>query len=532
MKHCTARFFLPCVIALAIVPFAGAIEANFDAGNTSGAVDGYVGMAGDGWAGAWETALTLTGDPPEPVGEPTISVESVAELFPGGGNYLSFTAAETSKAAVAREYADISAGFDASVPHTISFKLRIDEDVQDGGSYDTYQDRYFVCDSPGAVTGTTYDNSWSLFSFATDTGPLPGKNWGVFDGTCDNSGLTSARIVDTGIPLVGGTVYDVEITVDPSRRLYSASISDGVNSFYQENLRFRTAEYAIGGTLSFGVLSEAAADTRAFSLDAISIEQTALNWNLPSAIEARFSDGNTSDPDGFRASTGNGWDAGWVLKSNGGASMTGLTPPTQIVSPGDAAFAGEVSPGSGAYFDIRISPTKDAVGQASAARMYDLTYGEFDAGDPHYIEFEIRLDEDLSLGNFSSYEDRYSFFGAPSLYDGTKSGCSWMVMAFGDDDGSGNITPASWLFYNGGRDGGGFDTSLFADSGIALETGMTYQFKITIDPRPTPTTRTSATGPIAPSSRILAFAPVPPTSVATSTSTGAATRPSRCGTSR
>lgn len=483
MRNWIARSALPCVIALAIAPAVGAVEANFDAGNTSAAVDGYVGMAGDGWAGVWEAALTLAGDPPEPVGEPTISVvEGGTELFPGGGNYLSFAAAETSKAAVARQYAGVSAGFDAAMPHTVSFKLRIDEDVQNGGSYDSYQDRYFVCDSPGAVTGTTYDNSWSLFSFATDKGPLPAKNWGVFDGTCDNSGLTDARIVDTGIPLVGGTVYDVEMTVDPSRRLYSAAISDGVNSFYQENLRFRTAEYAVGSTLSFGVLSEAAADTREFSLDAISIEQTTLNWNLPSAIEARFSDGNTSDPDGFRASSGNGWDAGWQLKSNGNASMTGLTPPTQIVSPGDSAFAGELSPGSGAYFDVRVSPTKDGVGQASAARKYDLAYGEFDAADPHYIEFEIRLEEDLSLGNFSNYEDRYAFFGAPSLYDGTKTECSWIVMAFGADDGSGHITPASWLFYNGGRDSGGFDTSLFADSGIALETGMTYQFQITIDP--------------------------------------------------
>ena len=483
MKHCAARLLLPCVLVLVIAPIAGAIEANFDAGNTSAAVDGYVGMAGDGWTGAWETAITLTGDPPEPIGEPTVGViESGTELFPGGGNYLSFAAAETSKSAVARTYDELEAGFDASLPHTVSFKLRIDEDVQNGGSYDTYQDRYFVCDSPGPVTGTTYDNSWSLFSFATDKGPLAAKNWGVFDGSCDNSGLTEARIVDTGIPLVGGTVYDVDITVDPSRRLYSASISDGVNSFYQENLRFRTSEYAAGRTLSFGVLSEAATDTREFSLDAVSVEQTTLNWNLPGMIEARFSDGNTSEPDGFRASFGNGWAAGWQLRGNGNASMTGLIPPTQVVSPGDSAFAGEISPGSGAYLDVRISPKNDGTGQASAAREYDLAYGELDAGDPHTVEFEVRLEEDLSLGNFSDYEDRYAFFGAPSLYDGTKIGCSWMVMAFGDDNGTGNFTPASWLFYDGGRDGGGFDTSRFEDSGIALETGVTYQFRITIDP--------------------------------------------------
>ncbi len=495
MRYRLSRLILPCVLIFSGVSFAGAIGLEFDAGNTSEAVDGYVGMAGDGWATEWQIVPSLGGDPPAPLGSSSVTVvspgdASFAELYPGGGNYLSVAATEVSKWGLARQYAEtFSPGgggtdFDASHPHTISFKIRVDEDVQNpAGSYDTYQDRYYICDSPSPVNGTTYDNSWSVFSFATDTGPLPGKNWGVFDGSCDNSGLTQARIVDTGIPLVGGTVYDMEITVDPSRRLYSAAISDGVNSFYRENLRFRTSEYAVGRALSFGVLSTDATDVRAFSLDTVAVEPASLSWNLPWAIEARFSDGNSSLPDGFRGVTGNGWNTEWKLRGNGKASMTGLSPPTQIVSPGDAVFAGEVSPGGGAYLDVRISPTTEGtVGQASAARQYDLTYGEFSADEIHVIDFEVRLEEDLSLGNFSDFEDRYAFFGAPDLYDGTKVGCSWIVMAFGGDDGSGNINPGSWMFYNGGGDGGGFDTSLFQDSGIALATGTTYQFKITIDP--------------------------------------------------
>ena len=37
------------------------IDADFDAGNTSMAVDGYVGMSGDGWTTEWQPALTIDG---------------------------------------------------------------------------------------------------------------------------------------------------------------------------------------------------------------------------------------------------------------------------------------------------------------------------------------------------------------------------------------------------------------------------------------------------------------------------------------
>ena len=385
---------------------------------------------------------------------------------------------------MSRGYDAFAADFDATKPHTISWKIRIDEDVVNGETYDIYEDRYFICDSPQPVTGTTYDNSWSVFSFATDKGPLPAKNWGVFDGSLDNSGLTESRIIDTGIPLVGGTVYDMEITVDPARRMYAASISDGTNTFYQEALRFRTAEYSVGRFLSFGIQSIEETDQRQFSLDAISIQQTTLNWApLPTQIEARFSDGNSDLVDGFRATAGNGWATGWALQGNGNGSMTGITPPTQVVEQGYPEFLGEVSSGSGAYLDFRMSPINDGTAQASAARKYDVAYGEFDASVEHTIEFEVRIDEDLTAGQFSDFQDRYAFFGAPSLYDGTKAGCSWMIMLFAADDGTGSLSaPLNWVLFDGMKDGGAFDLTSFVDSGMTVQSGVTYKFEVTVDP--------------------------------------------------
>ncbi len=490
MRPWIVQFIIAGVLSLAPVSVGFGIEAGFDAGNTGTAVDGYVGMFGGGWATEWQTALTIDGGTGLPVGEPTVSVLTSGdfgyeELSAGSGNYLSFAATNTSKCAVSRGYDAVAApDFDASKPHSISWKIRIDEDVQNEfGSYDTSTDRYFVCDSPQPVSGTTYDNSWSVFSFATDYGPLAAKNWGVFDGSLDNSGLTQARIIDTGIPLVGGAVYDMEIVVDPERRMYSASISDGANTFYQEALRFRTAEYAVGRFLSFGIHSVDANDARQFSLDEISIQPATVDWVLPTPrIEARFSDGNSDLPDGFRGGFGDGWAREWQLQGNGHGSMTGISPPTQVVEQGYPEFLGEVSPGSGAYFDFRMSPTSDRVGQASAARQFDLAYGEFSAETTHTIEFEVRLDEDFSLGQFSHFEDRYNFFGSPSMVDGTKGSSTWMVMSFGADDGTGNIAPLSWSLYDGLGDGSGFDTSLLVDTGIALESGTTYKFEITVDP--------------------------------------------------
>ena len=482
---------LVALVALAAPSVSLGVEAGFDAGNTSSAVDGYEGMFGDGWTTAWQPVLTMTGDPPVPVAEPTVSVltsadPGFAELAAGSGNYLSFAATNTSKCAVSRGYDAFSTGFDATQPHTISWKIRIDEDTQaEFGTYDTSNDRYFICDSPAPVTGTTYDNSWSIFSFATDFGALAAKNWGVFDGSLNNSGLSGQRIVDSGIPLVGGTVYDMEITVDPANRMYAASISDGTNTFYQEGLRFRTAEYSVGKFLSFGIHSVEETDQRQFSLDDISIQQTTIDWApLPTQIEARFSDGNSEEPlvDGFRGGFGGGWNDEWKLRGNGNGSMTGIAPPTQIVDSGDADFVGEVSPGSGAYLDYRMSPINDGVGQASAARLYDIAYGEFDSSAEHTIEFEVRIDEDLSAGQFSEYEDRYAFFGAPSLYDGTKTGCSWMIMAFGADDGSGNLAAMNWVLFDGLKDGGAFDLTRFVDSGMTVQSDVTYKFEVTVDP--------------------------------------------------
>ena len=488
MKTWVVQCSLMTLIALGAPLVSLGIEARFDAGNTTSAVDGYVGMFGDGWTTEWQSVLSTDAETGLPIGEPTVSVLTSAdpgftELAAGSGNYLSFAATNTNKCAVSRGYDAFSTGFDATQPHTISWKIRIDEDVQNEfGTYDTSTDRYFICDSPAPVNGTTHDNSWSIFSFATDFGTLSAKNWGVFDGSLNNSGLSGQRIVDTGIPLVGGTVYDMEITVDPANRIYATSISDGTNTFYQEGLRFRTAEYSVGKFLSFGIHSLDDTDQRQFSLDDISIQQTTIDWDLPTQIEARFSDGNSSLPDGFRGGFGGGWNADWKLQGNGNGSMTGITPPTQVVAQGDAEFLAEVSPGSGAYFDYRMSPKNDGVGQASAGRLYDIGYGEFDASVEHTIEFEIRIDEDLSSGQFSNWEDRYAFFGAPTIYDGTKSGCSWMIMGFGADDGSGNVSPLSWSLYDGLKDGGSFDTSLFVDSGIAMESGVTYQFEVTVDP--------------------------------------------------
>src|SRR5690625_2841548 len=80
-------FYVLISLPLGAIAQAG-ITVDFSAGNTSFAVDGYEGMAGDGWTSEWQwgsssttgTAVVLADDPIKGGGN-YLSVQS-----PGGGN--------------------------------------------------------------------------------------------------------------------------------------------------------------------------------------------------------------------------------------------------------------------------------------------------------------------------------------------------------------------------------------------------------------------------------------------------------------
>ncbi|MGD9127511.1 MAG: hypothetical protein PVH19_09050, partial [Planctomycetia bacterium] len=102
--------------------------ADFNAGNTTGSVDGFTGTDGGGWIDAWQKLdWTQYGPVNDTGGVVTSGMSGYNPLYPGGGNYLSMHV----EGAGARM--GIGRTFDTGVtttllyPYTLEFSYRLDD---------------------------------------------------------------------------------------------------------------------------------------------------------------------------------------------------------------------------------------------------------------------------------------------------------------------------------------------------------------------------------------------------------------------
>ncbi len=259
------------------------VSAHFDGGNSDTVVDAYAGMAGDGWGGGWMRIATT--DDPTITGDSTVispGDAGYAELAPGAGAYLSNTmsiATETTprvQSAVQRDYASARPGIDFTQEHTISFKVRIDEDIDgEGSTFTGFDDRYYLFDTPSEHSGPSAITSWLITAFGDSSeaygGGIVGE-WTLYDGA-NNGSLYDGDFVDTDMALVAGGVYEFTLTIDPETQTYDAIVSDGTDSFTAEDLGWRTAAKNVGGNITFATWGIDGGDDRAFSIDSVVISQ-------------------------------------------------------------------------------------------------------------------------------------------------------------------------------------------------------------------------------------------------------------------
>ncbi|MBN1912215.1 MAG: PEP-CTERM sorting domain-containing protein [Pirellulales bacterium] len=265
-------------------PYGGmqTVAAHFSGGNSTAVVDGYTGMAGDGWKTPWiehagstasisATVLSGTGLKGEP-----------------NDDYLSVTTSRTDTgvdtAGVIRNYKTTAApGIDWSRDHTIQFTVRIDEDLDYGFMFLDFDDRYTFYDSSEVRSGTTANLTWLVSAYAA-AGDYASEDivgeWSFYDGDKLGSGLDIARNVDTDIPIETNGVYDFTIVVNPEDQTYVATVAYGESSFTSGVLGWRTSAITVGGNLTFSGRSSGADDVRAFSLDSLIITQEAQS-DLP-----------------------------------------------------------------------------------------------------------------------------------------------------------------------------------------------------------------------------------------------------------
>ncbi|MBN1589182.1 MAG: PEP-CTERM sorting domain-containing protein [Pirellulales bacterium] len=137
-------------------------------------------------------------------------------------------------------------------------------------------------------------------------------------------------------------------------------------------------------------------------------------------------------------------------------------------------------PGTGNYLDVTAGATGSSQG-VGIGRSY--TDG-MDVSVSHSIDFKYRINEDLGAsGTFTHYNDRYQMFDVGENRKTANGYCSWVIGCYG----AGGTTwldaedAKYWVVYDGDNDTGSFVAERQVNSGILVQTGVTYDFHIDVD---------------------------------------------------
>ncbi|NLE39768.1 MAG: hypothetical protein GX621_17250, partial [Pirellulaceae bacterium] len=278
------------------------VVARFNDGETEEAVDGFVGMAGNGWNSAWSTRndrATLAA-----------AVSSANELKSGGGNCLEMTVTVGNTftygygaGGVTRDYARVNeTGIDWTQDHTIQFTVRIDEDMDAfSTSFTDVNDKYQIFDQAYARGGISGDTIWGAFA----NGDALGSSYWTF--------LDGSDVRTTGIALTQYGVYDFTIDINAAERTYDVTLVSGLDSFTAEDLDWRNPgiDY-VGGFLNFMARGNETGEVRAWSIDDIVI--TAAS-SIPTDIPGDANNDGRVDADDAKAladNWGKSGDAAWA----------------------------------------------------------------------------------------------------------------------------------------------------------------------------------------------------------------------------
>ncbi|XHR29489.1 MAG: hypothetical protein ACFUZC_02795 [Chthoniobacteraceae bacterium] len=240
---------LICPFSLGI---AAPVTAEFADGNSTSAVDGYVGTAGAGWKGPW---VLVSKDAVF-----SATVEDNAPLKTGAGKYLSAkanTAGGVSYAggSINRNYTD---GIDPTQPVKYTFLIRPE--------VISSQTRYMIFDAPVSQPSTGPNMTWAIV--------LAGASWNVFNG--DQAG--GGKEIQTGVTAEKGAVYAITVNADPTAKTFTLKIADAAGGVLYTSealgLRSNTSD-KLGGYLTFAFADTIpdTPDAFGFSIDSVSISQ-------------------------------------------------------------------------------------------------------------------------------------------------------------------------------------------------------------------------------------------------------------------
>jgi len=494
------------VLILAVVP-AIAVEAvaEFVGGGSNSApvtdvVDAYFGMEGSGWTSGWAEVKTATTH--------TVATATIAPLHTDAGSDTTYLDLVVESSSTALKYGaterDFTAGIDVTLPHSIDFKYRVDEDLLNSPAFEDFNDRYQIFDAPTNNNTLNPQSAWAISCYGGPHEATPSQlpqskvdkwivyNGGGHDATPDDSFL-DARNIDTGITVTSGVVYDFHIDVHPETYTWDVTIGAGGTTLYDSKTAFptglgwRTQAATVGGIVHFTGCTDydgTNLDSRHYSIDALKITGTAPPGPpVPppppgEPVYARFTGGNSElVVDAYVGKAGDGWKSPWMTMANN-ATVTAT------------AVAGQIKPGPSPdyYLEVDATHTAGTLGRTAVGRDYKVTADPGISWDlKHTIQFTVRVDEDVDNEYvFLDEDDRYNIFDSPQLQDHTTADCTWTISAFSkyatENTIFGSEVAKQWSFYNGNRDGAAWDKTRNVDTDIPIETGGVYDFTIVVDP--------------------------------------------------
>jgi hypothetical protein len=182
------------------------------------------------------------------------------------------------------------------------------------------------------------------------------------------------------------------------------------------------------------------------------------------AIVAEFSGGDgKSQVDQFPGRAGPGWNGPWQVLKDRRFEVTASIRDTKPLRRG------------GDYLQfLAVRALSAAPASCGIARRFK-TANHIDLRKPYAVSFDLRVDE---LGRFYEPSDNITIAGDSRDNRLTSKTTGWAIRVSGSDDPKEKIPPRHWRFLHG--DGKGSYRQV--DSGIKMEKGRIYSFRVVVDP--------------------------------------------------
>lgn len=237
---------------------AGLINADFTGGNGTASSDQVPGMAGSGWSGPW-TSGNL------PAANISFAATASPELSAGAGTHLrAEVTAVNAGASVGRVFVNTNGttGVDGTKPVTIRFDFRLDA----ANTGFTGSSEHVTLNGNAGLVSSSGSSTW-LIRIPAGTSP----QWQFYNGNRDSGGYNAALLVNSGMSAVPGVTYSFTLSLVPSTRTYSVTVSNGTATATVNNLGFRSSATTLGDTFGLFAQKDSAADVLAFALDRLEI---------------------------------------------------------------------------------------------------------------------------------------------------------------------------------------------------------------------------------------------------------------------